>query len=131
MLKKTITYTDYNGIERTEDFYFNLTKAELMEMELTVEGGFADMVEKIVASNDTPSAVKIFKKIILASYGEKSPDGRRFIKSKEISDSFVQTEAYSELFTELARNDEEAAAFINGVIPQQITQPQLSPASIK
>ena len=96
MLKKTINYTDYNGMERKEDFYFNLNKAEVAEMELSTEGGLAEMIQKIVSSKDTPSIVKIFKDLILKAYGEKTPDGKRFVKSKELSDAFAQTEAYSE-----------------------------------
>mgnify|MGYP006874292219 CR=1 FL=1 len=84
MLKKTITYTDYNGVERTEDKYFNLSKAEIMEMEMSTAGGFAEMVQGIVKAQDAPAIMKIFKDIILKSYGEKSPDGKRFIKSKEL-----------------------------------------------
>ena len=118
MLKKTITYTDYNGTERTEDFYFNLSKAEVTEMELSVNGGLTNMIEKIVASQDSKEIVTLFKEIILKAYGEKSPDGRRFVKSKELSDAFSQTEAYSELFIELATNAESASTFINGIVPQ-------------
>ncbi len=117
MLKKTITYTDYNGVERTEDFYFNLSKAEIMEMELSVSGGLTEMINKIVATQDSPSIIKIFKDLVLKAYGEKSPDGKRFVKSEEISAAFSQTEAYSILFMELATNDEAAAKFVNGIIP--------------
>lgn len=118
MLKKTITYVDYNGDERTEDFYFNLTKAEIAEMELGVTGGFANMVKKIIDSRDVPQIMTTFKDIILKAYGVKSDDGRRFIKSKELSDEFSQTEAYSELFMELGSNAEAASAFINGIVPK-------------
>lgn len=117
MLKKTITYTDYNGSERTEDFYFNLSKAEIMEMEMSTTGGLAEMIKKIVAAQDAPSIIKIFKKLILKAYGEKSPDGKRFIKSDDLSASFSQTEAYSVLFMELATDEEAAAAFVNGIVP--------------
>ena len=117
MLKKTINYTDYNGMERKEDFYFNLNKAEVAEMELSTEGGLAEMIQKIVSSKDTPSIVKIFKDLILKAYGEKTPDGKRFVKSKELSDAFAQTEAYSELFMELATDAEAASAFVNGIMP--------------
>ena len=117
MLKKTINYTDYNGMERKEDFYFNLNKAEVAEMELSTEGGLAEMIQKIVSSKDTPSIVKIFKDLILKAYGEKTPDGKRFVKSKELSDAFAQTEAYSELFMELATDAETASAFVNGIMP--------------
>ena len=93
MLKKTITYKDYNGVERTEDFYFNLSKAEAMEMELSITGGLTEMIRKIVAAQDTPTIIATFKQIILKAYGEKSPDGRRFIKSEELSKAFSETEA--------------------------------------
>lgn len=118
MLKKNITYTDYNGEERTEDFYFNLTRAELSEMELSTTGGLSATIERITQAKDTPAIVKIFKELILKSYGEKSPDGKRFIKSEELSKAFSETEAYSELFMELAQDSKAAAAFVNGIMPQ-------------
>ena len=117
MLKKTITYNDYNGNERTEDFYFNLTKAEIMEMELGTTGGLAEMLTRIVAAQDAPAIIKMFKDIVLKAYGEKSPDGKRFVKSEELSTAFSQTEAYSQLFMELATDADEAAKFINGIVP--------------
>ena len=122
MLKKTITYTDYNGVERKEDFYFNLSKAEVMEMELSTTGGLAEMIKRIVAAKDQPAIIKVFKDLILKAYGETSPDGKRFIKSPELSDAFAQTEAYSILFMELATNDEAAAKFINGIVPADMAQ---------
>lgn len=118
MLKKTITYTDYNDVERTEDFYFNLTKAEIMEMELGTSGGLSAMIEKIVAAKDGPTIIKVFKDLVLKAYGEKSPDGRRFMKTPEITEAFSQTEAYSQIFMELATDDEAAAKFVNGIIPE-------------
>lgn len=118
MIKKTIKFVDYDGNEREEDFYFNLTKAELTEMELSTEGGMEQMIRKIISTKDNKKIVEMFKEIILKSYGEKSLDGRRFIKSKELTDAFVQTEAYSELFMELATDADAAAAFVNGVVPQ-------------
>lgn len=130
MLKKTITYTDYNGVERTEDKYFNLSKAEIMEMEMSTAGGFAEMVQGIVKAQDAPAIMKIFKDIILKSYGEKSPDGKRFIKSKELSDEFSQTEAYSDLFMELCINTEASAAFINGIIPADVAEKAAAEASV-
>lgn len=117
MLKKTITYTDYNGVERTEDFYFNLSKAELAEMELSTEGGFAEMIQRIVNAKDAAAIVDIFKKMILKAYGIKSDDGKRFMKSKEISEAFSQTEAYSQLFIELSTNADAGAAFVKGIMP--------------
>lgn len=128
MIKKTMTYTDFNGVERTEDFYFNLTKAELIEMESTKDGSFAETLKKIVAAKDQYALIRIFKDFILKAYGVKSPDGRRFMKSKELSDEFAQTPAYSDLYMLLATNDEEAAKFINGIIPQDLAKDHL-PAS--
>ena len=122
MLKKAITYHDYNGVEYTQDFYFNLSKAEIMEMEMGTTGGLAEMITKIVAAQDAPAIIKIFKDLILKSYGEKSADGKRFIKSDEISTAFTQTEAYSELFMELATDAEAAAAFVNGIIPADMAK---------
>lgn len=117
MLKKTITYTDYDGNERTEDFYFNLTKAEVAEMEMSHTGGMEKMLRKIVAEKDSKRIVEVFKDLILRSYGEKSADGKRFIKNQELRDAFAQTEAYSVLFMELATDAEAAAAFVNGILP--------------
>ena len=112
MLKKTITYTDYDGHERTEDYYFNLTKAEVMEMEMSTSGGLAGMIQRIVAAQDAPAIIKIFKELILKAYGVKSPDGKRFIKSEELSTEFSQTEAYSMLFMELSTDSDAASDFI-------------------
>ena len=120
MLKKIITYTDYNGIERTEPFYFNLSKAELMEMELGVTGGMTEMLDKIIAAKDAPSLMKTFKEMIMKSYGVKSDDGKRLIKSEELSIAFTQTDAYSVLFMELITDDKAAADFVNGIIPNEI-----------
>lgn len=120
MLKRAITYTDYNGNTRTEDFYFNISKAELAEMELTTNGGFGEMIQKIIKANDQPAVIKLFKMIILKAYGEKTPDGKYFNKSEELSDAFSHTEAYSELFMELATDSEAASAFVNGIIPQDV-----------
>lgn len=122
MITKPITYTDYNGVERTENFMFNLSKAEIMEMELTTTGGLAEMIQRIVAAQDTPSIVKIFKDLILKSYGVKSPDGKHFIKSEELSTEFSQSEAYSVLFMELATDADAAAAFVNGIVPGDVAK---------
>lgn len=118
MIKKTISYIDYNGVERTEDFYFNLSKAELVEMELTTTGGLVEKIEKITKTKNQPEIVKIFKELVLKAYGEKSDDGRRFVKSEEIATAFSQTEAYSNLFMELATDDKAAAEFIKGIVPE-------------
>lgn len=120
MLKETVTYCDYNGVERTEDFYFNISEAELAEMELSTSGGMANYLEKIIASKDQSSLVKVFKEILLKSYGEKSEDGKRFIKSEELSTSFSQTEAYSTLFMKLTFDDVAAAKFVNSILPNKI-----------
>ena len=117
MLKKTITYDDYDGNQRTEDFYFNLNKAELMEMEMSYDGGLAKMIEKIISAQESKRLIEIFKELILKAYGVKSPDGKRFMKNSEIRDSFAQTEAYSEMFMELAMDANAAAAFVNGITP--------------
>jgi len=126
MLKKTITYTDYNGNERTEDFYFNLSKAEIMEMEMSTAGGLTEMIQKIVAAQDAPAIIKVFKELILKAYGEKSPDGKRFIKSEELSTAFSQTEAFSQLFMELATDADAAAKFVNGIIPVDLAKTTLN-----
>lgn len=102
MLKLTRTYTDYNGVQRTEDFYFNLSKAEVAEMEMGTAGGLAEMIQKVVDAKDAQAIIKVFKDILLKAYGEKSPDGKYFNKSTEISQAFASTEAYSDLFMELA-----------------------------
>ena len=126
MLKKTITYTDYNGVERTEDFYFNLTEAECVELEMGTTGGLSETMKKMVQTQDMPSIIKMFKNIVLNAYGEKSSDGRRFIKSEEISVAFSQTEAYSKLFMELTRNGEQYISdFINGIIPKPANKPDV------
>lgn len=122
MLKKTITYIDYNGVERTEDHYFNLTKAEVLEMEMGTTGGLAEWIKKVVAAQDQPAVIKLFKDLILKAYGEKSADGRRFIKSDEISTAFSQTEAYSILFMELATDTQAASDFVNGIIPAGLAE---------
>lgn len=122
MLKKTITYTDYNGVERTEDFYFNLSKAELTEMELSTTGGLTEMIKKIVSEKNQPAIIRIFKDLVLKAYGEKSADGRRFIKSETLSEEFSQTEAYSILFMELATDAEAASQFVNGIVPADVVK---------
>lgn len=129
MIAKTIKYKDYNGTEREDKFFFNLTKAELTEMELSIQGGLSDMIHGIVEAKNTPEIIKIFKKIILKSYGEKTADGKRFRKTDDngnpLSIAFSETEAYSILFIELANDDEKAAEFINGVMPTDIDKNEL------
>ena len=118
MLKKTITYTDYNDRVRTEDFYFNLSKAEIMDMEMSVEGGLTQMINKITAAQDYNALYKFFTNLIRKAYGEKSEDGKRFVKSEDISDSFTQTEAYSVLLEEFTTDSKAAAEFVNAIIPK-------------
>lgn len=125
MYAKKIASTNYNTGEKKErTYYFNLTKAELMEMQLSVDGGLQEYVQKIIETEKTPQLVELFKKLILMSYGEKSDDGMRFMKKAQdghrLSDDFEQTDAYSELFTELATNSESATAFVNGILPSDI-----------
>lgn len=120
MLAKTITYKDYNGVERTETHYFNLSKAEVTKMEMSTSGGFTQMVHKIIETKDLPTLVKIFDDLILKSYGEKSLDGRKFIKSEELSTAFSQTEAYATLFMELISDSGKMAEFVNGILPNDL-----------
>lgn len=122
MLKKTITFTDYFGEERTQDFYFNLTKAELTEMELSSTGGLERLTEKMIQTHDNKKLVKYFKELILRSYGEKSDDGFQFMKSKEISRRFEQSPAYDILFMELSTSAEKCAEFVNGIVPSDISK---------
>ncbi len=134
MLKKNIKYTDYNGVEREEPHYFNLSKAEIMEMEMSTVGGFAEMIEKIIAAQDTPTLIKIFKDLILKAYGEKSADGKQFMKidvnGQPLSNKFVQSEAYSVLFMELATDAEAASQFVNGIMPAEFAKKAEQPALI-
>lgn len=122
MLKKTIEYVDYDGVQRKEDFYFNLTEAELAEMELTTEGGMENMINKIIAAQDNAKLIALFKELIRKAYGEKSDDGRRFIKNEGVFAEFSQTEAYSKLFMELATDEKAASDFVNGILPPQYSQ---------
>lgn len=126
MIMKTIKYVDYDGVERSESFFFNLSKAELVSMDFEIEGGFKRKIEKVIEAQNQRELIEIFKDIIFRSYGEKSADGRRFIKSKEISEAFTQTEAYSELFMELATDAKAAEAFIKGIMPADVTKEALA-----
>lgn len=118
MIKKTITFEDYNGQSVTEDFYFNLSKIELIEMEVQNPEGLVKVLQEIVKSNDPRRIIEEFQKIIKLSYGKKSPDGKRFIKNQEILEEFTQTEAYSELFLELSTEADAAAQFVQGIMPK-------------
>lgn len=117
MLKKTITYEDFNGTTLKEDFFFHLSKAELIELEMSHQGGLSATLARIVAAEDAKSIIEEFKNIILTSYGVRSDDGKRFIKSQELREEFVSTEAYSTLFMELVTDTDAAVEFVNGVIP--------------
>ena len=123
MLKKTTTYIDFMGNERTEDHYFNLTKSELTKLSLSVNGGLDKMLESMIREQDNAALMKWFEKIILMSYGKRSLDGRRFEKSEEISREFSQTGAYDQIFMELVTGGEKAVAeFINGIVPKEVAQ---------
>lgn len=121
MLKKTITYTDFNDIEQTEDFYFNLSKMELAEMENSIDGGMAKRLEQIVASQNVKEMFVFFKQIILDSVGMKSPDGKRFVKSEEISQDFISSPAFDSLFMELASDADKAVEFVKGIMPKDLS----------
>ena len=127
MIKKTITYTDYNGNQRTESFWFNLTKAEVTRMEMSVQGGMAEMIDRIIDAQDAPSLISTFETMIQRSYGVKTPDGRGFVKKSEDLEAFMATEAYSELFMELVTNATAAAEFVNGIMPND---PEPKPALV-
>ena len=120
MLAKKITYTDYNGVEQTEKFYFNLSKAELVELQIGKNGGYQEYLKRLINSRDQEEIASIFKMFILKSYGIKSDDGKRFIKSEELSKEFEQTEAYSELYCELVTDTNKATEFFNGLMPQAL-----------
>jgi hypothetical protein len=122
MKKETITYVDYNGEERTEEYLFNLSMAEITEIQLGIEGGMAEKLKKIEKDRDVPEAMKFFKDLIFKSYGEKSLDGKRFIKSEELSTAFSQSEAYSTLFMKLISDPDAAAAFVNGIVPADLAK---------
>jgi hypothetical protein len=127
MLKKTVKYTDYNGAEQEEEFYFNLSKSELVELQVSEQGGFEEFLKKIIAEQDNKQLVARFKEIILLSYGKRSDDGKRFIKSAELREEFSQTAAFDELFLELAGDAGAATQFITGIMPAgMVQQGQLS-----
>ena len=123
MYAKKITYEDFDGNSLTETFYFNLTKAEIVEMQLSTTGGFAEKIQKIIDAQEVPEIIKTFKELILASYGEKSPDGKHFLKKRDghrLADDFAETNAYSVLFMELATNANAASEFINKIVPADL-----------
>jgi hypothetical protein len=118
MLVKKVTYTDYKGVKREEELYFNLSKAEVAEMELSHDGGLSEHIKKIISAQSGKDIITLFKDLIIKSYGVISDDGKRFIKNDKLREEFVQTEAYSDLFMELASDADAASAFVNGIIPQ-------------
>lgn len=122
MLKKTLTYTDYNGVERTEDFYFNITKAELVDWEFGTAGGLTTVLSRIIAEKNQPEIIRLFKTVIDRAYGVKSDDGRRFVKNNEVLSAFQQSPAYSALYMELISDDKIAADFINGIMPSDLVE---------
>lgn len=122
MLKKTVTYIDFNGVERTENFYFHFSQAELLEMELSATGGFTDRVQKMIDAKDQPAIIKLVKSFVLDAYGEKSDDGKRFMKTEEIKRGFMENPAFSMIFMELATDADEAAKFVNGVVPADMAK---------
>lgn len=122
MYTKTITYVDYDGTERKEDFHFHLNQAELTMMQMSEVGGLEKKLERIIKAQDAPKIMETFRDIIRRSYGVKSPDGRRFIKSEELSDEFEQTEAYSQLFMELCTDADAAGEFVKGILPKKIAE---------
>lgn len=122
MLKKTITYTDYNGVERTEDFYFNLSKNEVVKMQTSVKGGYDAQLKSIAADLNGAAIMEFFEDLIKKSYGEKSEDGRRFMKSEAISTAFMETPAYDVLFEELVTNDKAGADFVNAIFPSELAE---------
>ena len=116
------TYTDFNGNERKEDFYFHLTEAEVMKMQLGTTGGLAETIQRLIDLQDGPAILKIFEDLVLKAYGVKSPDGREFIKNQALRDSFMQTQAYSDIYVELATDADKAAKFINGILPANLAK---------
>lgn len=123
MLTITETYTDWNGNLRTEDFRFHFSQAELMEMEMSTEGGFSARVNRILNANSQTELFQIMKAFVLDAFGVKSDDGRRFMKDEEIRRGFQECPAYSKIFMRLATNSDEAAKFINGVTPEDMPKP--------
>lgn len=122
MIKKTIKYIDYDGNQREEEFRFNLSKAELTEMQLSATGGLSNLLTRLVQEKNAPEIIKILKEIILKSYGEKSDDGKYFRKSEEISKAFSETEAYSEIFMSIASDPDAAIEFVQGILPAEIKE---------
>ena len=119
MLKKTVTYTDFDDNVRTEDFFFNLTEQEIAEMELSTEGGLGNFINKAVAAKSQVELIELFKKLILAAYGVKSADGRRFVKNDAVREDFMSTQAFSDIYMELVQDADKASEFFNGIVPKE------------
>ena len=122
MLKKTITYTDYDGMARTEDFWFNLSKTELTKLDAELPGGVLGVLRKIIDKKDRKALVDFIETLILRSYGEKTLDGKRFVKTPDMAEEFMQTPAYDELFMSILSDTDSQTSFINGVIPQSMAK---------
>ena len=119
MYKITKTSTNFNGEEITRDYYFNLTEAEIVNMQLGKSGGLYDYLMTIINAKDQPNIIATLNKIVLEAYGEKSADGEYFVKTEEIKSKFKSTQAFSDIYMELAFDDVKAAAFINGILPNK------------
>lgn len=130
MLKKTITYTDFDGNERTEDFYFNLSKSELILLETTTPGGYVTMLQRIIDSKDNIELMNVFTDLIKKSYGVKSEDGKRFIKNEQVLDDFLSSAAFDEMFTEFFTTENAAAEFAQGIIPKNLANEAAKKSSV-
>lgn len=122
MISWPITYTDYNGDTVKETCYFNIDKAELIQMQFDVNGTYNQYIERISQEHDLQRLGAEFTKLILGAYGKKSDDGRRFIKSEELTLSFKQSPAYSELLMQLLTDEEKAAKFMRGILPADLNE---------
>lgn len=120
MLKKEITYTDYNGTKRTETFYFNLSRPELLRMEMTTESSLEEKLKAMVKEKNKVKLYEYFEWLVLKSYGEKSEDGKHFHKSEALSKAFSETEAYTELLMELCSGEDKVLDFVNGIMPTPV-----------
>jgi hypothetical protein len=130
MIKKTITYETFDGGSVTEDFYFNMSKAELVELEISQKDGFGEALQRMIKSEDNMAILEAFKSIIMMSIGRKSDDGKRFIKNDQIRDEFMQTNAYSELFFEIAQDADQASSFIRGILPSSLNADVPEPENV-
>lgn len=126
MTSRTIKYTDFKGNEREKTYYFNLTQQELIEMQSSVDGGLSEYGKRIIEAQNVPEVMALFKKLILMSYGEISPDGDRFIKNDPVrgrlADEFAQTNAFSQLYMEFLEHPERGAEFFSDIVPAEIRE---------